>query len=92
MSSYKPSPARYNTIGKGYDNTRKADPLLCSRMYLDPSVRNGISSFSMLANQPEVEKGLTKLNIDINSGAINEIIQNAQTDKGDYCFIVAEKV
>ena len=60
-------------------------------MYFDPSVRNGISSFSLLANQPEVTKGLAKLKSDIESGAIQSIAKAALTDRGDYSFLVAEK-
>lgn len=60
-------------------------------LYLDPSIRNGISSFSDLANLAEVEAGLAKLSEDISSGAINSIIQSYENQLGDYLYLVAEK-
>src|SRR5690606_24660548 len=42
--------------------------------YFDEQVRNGISSFSSLANHSEVRQGLVRLRSDIDSGKINEII------------------
>lgn len=59
------------------------------QLYLKPTVRNGISSFSDLANQKEVEQGLHQLEKDINSGKISTIIQQYQNDGGDYLFIKA---
>jgi ubiquinone/menaquinone biosynthesis C-methylase UbiE len=58
-------------------------------LYLDPIVRNGISSFSSLANQKEVEKGLALLQKDITSGKINEIIEHYKNEEGDYLYLIA---
>lgn len=59
--------------------------------YLEPSIRNGISSFSAVANKQEVEQGLQQLEKDIATGAINEIMARYANDMGDYLFYVAEK-
>lgn len=65
----------------------KHDPSL----YFKPRVRRGISSFSALANQEEVEQGLSILSKDIQSGKIKQIIQSYDNDLGDYLFVIAEK-
>ena len=64
----------------------KHNPLL----YLDVQVRNGISSFSSLANKEEVTSGLKRLKSDIDSDKISEIINKYSNDLGDYSFIVAQ--
>ena len=61
-------------------------------LYFDPRIRNGISSFADLARQKEVEQGLLKLQKDIDSGAIHEVIQSYQNDMGDYIFVTAQKL
>ncbi len=60
-------------------------------LYLDPKVRAGISSFSSLANQDEVEKGLLELQKDIISGKINDVMKEYENDGGDYLFIKGSK-
>ena len=50
-------------------------------LYLEPQVRHGISSFSALANREEVRKGLKKLERDIESGEIRQIMENHENDK-----------
>ncbi len=60
-------------------------------LYLKPEVRRGISSFSKLANQEEVNQGLEKLRTDISSGTIQEIIKEYQNEAGDYLHIISEK-
>ena len=60
-------------------------------LYFQPTVRNGISSFSALANQDEVELGLSKLKLDIESGKISEVVQSYANENGDYLYIIAEK-
>lgn len=52
-------------------------------IYFDEQIRNGISSFSSLANQAEVEKGLSNLRKDIDSGKIKAIINAYKNDLGD---------
>lgn len=60
-------------------------------LYFDDQIRQGISSFSSLANQPEVEHGLSELRKDIDSGKINRIIQQYENDLGDYLYIIGKK-
>jgi SAM-dependent methyltransferase len=60
-------------------------------LYLKEEVRNGISSFSALANHQEVEKGLMELRMDIDNGKIKDIIESFQNEEGDYLFITAQK-
>ena len=60
-------------------------------LYFNPSVRQGISSFSALANKQEVDKGLKHLEADIASGKVNQIIETYNNDNGDYLYISAVK-
>ncbi|WP_370000378.1 class I SAM-dependent methyltransferase [Winogradskyella sp.] len=60
-------------------------------LYFDKDIRNGISSFSALANKNEVENGLRKLRTDIDSGKIDEVIASYENDFGDYLYIIAGK-
>ncbi|TMW71043.1 class I SAM-dependent methyltransferase [Alteribacter natronophilus] len=61
-------------------------------MYLDPDVRAGISTFSSLASEEEVTEGCRRLQADIESGQIEEVRSRYRSSRGDYLFIVAEKV
>ncbi len=65
----------------------KHDP----KLYLESKVRQGISSFSSLANADEVEKGLKILKEDIASGKITDIIKKYENTDGDYLFIIVKK-
>ncbi len=65
----------------------KHDP----QMYLNEQFRQGISSFSDLANLDEVESGLKKLAEDIEIGKIDEIIDEFENELGDYLFVIAKK-
>lgn len=60
-------------------------------LYFDKNIRNGISSFSALANQKEVVEGLSELRKDIDSGKIAEIIKKYENNIGDYLFIIGKK-
>jgi len=60
------------------------------QLYFEPKVRQGISSFSSLANVVEVEAGLNSLKKDIDSGKINDIIKSYENSDGDYLFIVVK--
>lgn len=60
--------------------------------YLDDTNRNGISSFTSLANANEIKEGLKKLSIDIETKRIQEIMEKYQNNGGDYLFICATKV
>ncbi len=61
-------------------------------LYLREEIRKGISSFSSLANKNETEKGLRELANDIETKKISKVIEDYQNDRGDYIFIVANKV
>lgn len=60
-------------------------------LYLDPSVRKGISTFASLAMEEEVRNGCQRLRHDIDSGKINDILTKYSSIEGDYMFIVASK-
>ncbi|NKI30426.1 class I SAM-dependent methyltransferase [Croceivirga thetidis] len=60
-------------------------------LYFDEQIRHGISSFSSLSNQTEVENGLSELRIDIDSGKIKDIINSYENTLGDYLYIIAKK-
>lgn len=56
-------------------------------MYLSSAVRNGISSFHNYCDEPELERGLESLRKDIESGAINEVMEDFANKLGDYLFL-----
>ncbi len=60
-------------------------------LYLDPQVRQGISSFSDLSRKEEVESGLRQLQEDIQSGKIRDVMEAYENDRGDYLFVVGRK-
>ena len=60
-------------------------------LYFNENIRQGISSFSSLANIDEVKTGLKELRKDIASQKIKDIISSYKNDNGDYLFIVAQK-
>lgn len=68
-----------------YSNKRRPE------RYLDPAVRNGASSFTAFSTPEELETGLIALEADIQSGKINEVIQQYSDELGDYLFIKAMK-
>ncbi len=59
--------------------------------YLDPQIRNGASSFTVYADEHEVERGLLQLEEDIRNGSIKKIINQYENDLGDYLFYCATK-
>ena len=61
-------------------------------LYFDENIRHGISSFSSLANQEEVKKGLAQLRKDIDNQEINEIIKSYENDLGDYLYIIGKQL
>lgn len=61
------------------------------QIYLNSNVRAGISTFADLATQGEIESGCIKLQKDIESGRIRQVLQKYSSDLGDYVFVVAEK-
>jgi len=58
-------------------------------MYLDPRVRAGISSFANLSTREEVEAGLARLASDVDTGAMDRVIRDAETERGEYLFVRA---
>jgi len=61
-------------------------------IYLDGTMRRGISSFAALANEAEVAKGLENLRSDRKTGRFETIKNSYDNLNGDYLFIVAEKM
>lgn len=59
--------------------------------YFDETIRNGISSFSSLANMEEVKQGLSKLRTDIESHTFEKVKGQYANEMGDYLFITIEK-
>jgi ubiquinone/menaquinone biosynthesis C-methylase UbiE len=59
--------------------------------YFDEAVRHGISSFSSLANKAEVDEGLSRLRMDIESKAFETVRASYGNGLGDYLFIVIER-
>ncbi|WP_118952878.1 class I SAM-dependent methyltransferase [Taibaiella helva] len=59
--------------------------------YFDEAIRNGISSFSSLANMDEVKQGLSKLRNDIDDQAFDKIKGQYINELGDYLFITITK-
>lgn len=59
-------------------------------MYLDPAVRANISTFAAVAGPAEVAAGCARLEADLASGRIDEVIAAHPGPQGDYLFIVAE--
>ncbi len=56
-------------------------------MYLSHNVRNGISSFHNFCSSSELEHGLVKLQNDIVSGVIAEVMDKYENSNGDYLYI-----
>lgn len=61
-------------------------------LYLNKSIRHGISSFSALANKLEVESGIAALREDIENGKAKDIMKSYENDFGDYLYIIGEKI
>lgn len=60
-------------------------------IYLDDTIRKGISSFAALANEAEINKGLEKLGGDLETGEFKAIKDKYDNANGDYLFVVAKK-
>ncbi len=69
-----------------YSNKRRPE------QYLRPEIRQNASSFSAFCEPEELRTGLAALERDIATGKINDIMKEYENDRGDYLFIVAEKV
>ncbi len=59
-------------------------------LYFDVQIRQGISSFAVLANRTEVQQGLKQLRKDIDNGKIHEIIKSYENDLGDYLYVIGK--
>lgn len=62
------------------------------KMYLSEAVRAGISSFRNFCPNTELESGISSLTADIDSGYIKTIIEQHEEGKGDYCFLISQKI
>jgi ubiquinone/menaquinone biosynthesis C-methylase UbiE len=62
------------------------------KIYFQKDVQNGISSFSMLANQEEITYGLKQLSKDLRIGQFEKIKNKYANNFGDYTFVVFEKL
>lgn len=60
-------------------------------IYLEETVRNGISTFAQLASEREIEEGCRKLAADIETGQIRDVVSRYEHDAGDYKFVIARK-
>ena len=61
------------------------------QLYLDTAIRKGISSFSDLSLENEVNNGLRELERDLSSGKIQEIMESFRNEMGDYVFLKMKK-
>ncbi len=60
-------------------------------IYLDPVVRAGMTPFSFPQYKEEITTGLAQLQADIESGKINDIIKQYESDLGEHAYILAIK-
>jgi SAM-dependent methyltransferase len=60
-------------------------------LYLDPSVRAGISMFATQADPAEIERGCARLSADLASGRFTDVLRAAEHPDGDYLFLVATR-
>lgn len=60
-------------------------------VYLNPRVRAGISFFAAAQDQEEIDRGLARIEDDIRSGQIEEVMRRYAWDGGDYMFTIAAK-
>ena len=61
------------------------------QLYLDDGFRMSISTFSSLASPSEVAAGCQRLEQDMQSGRIAEVVERYRGNSGDYLFVVATK-
>jgi ubiquinone/menaquinone biosynthesis C-methylase UbiE len=75
-----------NDLQDGFLQAGKYRP----HLYLDPLVRAGISTFALENNQEEIARGCERLQEDIASGEINQVIQSHESERGDYTFVIGQ--
>ncbi len=61
-------------------------------LYLDQDVINGISTFSSLATNGELEEGLSRLKNDIGSGVVKQVMARYNNELGDYLFLTVSTI
>lgn len=61
------------------------------QFYLDERYRAGSSGFRLYSQPAELANGLVRLEADIASGRIDEVIRAYDNETGDYGWVVAEK-
>lgn len=63
-------------------------------LYLDPVVRDGISSFALFRDTTALASGLARLEQDIRSGAVHDVIRRYEAENrlhGDFMTVSARK-
>jgi len=60
-------------------------------LYLDPEVRSGISSFANAPDADEITRGVARIEEDIRTGRITEVMRSYEWNGGDYMFTVASR-
>ena len=76
-----------NKLTDGFLHAGKYRP----EIYLDPTVRAGISTFAKLPDDPQVQDGLHALKKDIDDKMIQAVIDRYENQDGEYLFLCAEK-
>ena len=61
-------------------------------VYLSATIRQGISTFSTLIDQAELEEGCARLQWDIESGSFRQVAEKYRNNGGDYAFFVASRL
>jgi|GEM_PF-470930 len=59
--------------------------------YFDPTIRANISSFAALCTEEELQKGLSSLRSDLDSGQFLNVSQRYSSSHGDYAYVIANK-
>ena len=60
-------------------------------IYFNHSIRKNISSFAALSTKDEINRGLRKLQKDIDTKEFEEVKSKFENDTGDYLFIIMNK-
>lgn len=61
-------------------------------LFLDPQFRQGISTFRLFTDAVELAKGCDRLQKDIQTGRIADVMQAYENSAGDYLWVVSEAV
>lgn len=60
-------------------------------IYLDPTIRSGMSVFTLPEHELAIKQGCEKLKLDIQTGIIHDIIKRHESCLGDSMYIIATK-